>query len=496
MQFHDKLDFLMCLTDITNSKLAKDANIDPSLISRWRRGIKVPVLHSDAVLCIARALVCRISDDFRKTKFSEISETSLESLSDEKGITKSVLEWFADGQPTEIISSTKPLRRKPYPSYHDRRVSPLDSLSVAESYCIGKEGRIKALQWIMSFVEHWPSGGTLRFYTDQSTEWLKIDHNFFLEAAGKDQQLANKFNIVKILLPVNSPTANHSLILEFAKIFMETATVSINYVRQDERSMFQHSMGIYDNNVAISCFGFYSKHYLPTHLHSDERFIHELATDFEANFNSSEIALRFVPRFTIWDMCRAYSTIFMQNANAYYRSSQVFLPFVPVEVMNEVMDETELKLSASGFAYERLSEQLGAFLEQNMLFVSVSADSFRFSPDNRASAPCLFTQEDQRVFFTPSQCRAILENMLVIFEKCKNLVLLVEDRPVEDHFLIQERLKLMYARINDRFIPYQSHHPHLVQVICKKIAGDFSPSLKDYSRARVSDRLRELIGQL
>jgi len=493
MQFHDKLDFLMNLTDITNSKLAKDSNLDPSLISRWRRGIKIPALHSDAVLCIAKALAMRVNDDFRKSTFANASELSKENLTDVKNITRLIQEWFADGLSADSAGHVKPLRSRPYPSYQDRRISPLDSLSVAESYCGGKEGRIKALQWIMSFVEHWQSGGTLRFYTDQSTDWLEIDFDFFRQIVKEHSQVVNKFNIVKILMPVNSPAANHSLILEFAKIFMESATVSINYVRQHERSMFQHSLGIYDNSIAISCYGFYAKNYLPTRLHSDERFIHELTKDYEANFNSAETALRFVPRFTIWDLCRMYAAIFMQNANVYYRSSQVFLPFVPVEVIDEVLDDTDSSLGDSGFDYVKLSEQLSSFLEQNLLFASISLRSFCLSQKESERLPYLFTHDDQKIFFTPAQCQAILKNMLFLLEKYENLILVIENEAIEDHFLIQERLKLLYARINDRFIPYQSHHPHLVQVIWKKVADDLTSSLKNYNRAAVAGTLREFM---
>jgi len=206
-----------------------------------------------------------------------------------------------------------------------------------------------------------------------------------------------------------------------------------------------------------------------------------------------QIALRFVPRFTIWDLCRTFGAIFMQNSNVYYRSSQMFLPFIPVEVMDEVLDETDMSLDASGFDYVRLGEQLEAFLQQNILFVSISFKSLCFSRKKGEQHLCIFTQEDQKTFFNSAQFKTIIENMLKILENFENLILVIEDEPVEDHFLVQERLKLLYARINDRFIPYLSHHPHLVQVIWKKVADDLTSSLKKYNRAAVATKLREVI---
>ena len=222
MLFHEKLDFLMTLTDITNSKLSKDANIDPSLISRWRRGIKFPALHSDAVRCIAKALAQRVNDDFRKSKFSEAAKIKTEDLTDRNIIVNTILEWFADSPSPTNLNPIKPLRLKPYPSYKNRQISPLDSLSIAESYCVGKEGRIKALQWIMSFVKHWPSGGTLRFYTDQPSSWLEVDHEFYREALQKDPRLADKFNIVKILLQKKSVEKAVTLGSRSAQLHMQS----------------------------------------------------------------------------------------------------------------------------------------------------------------------------------------------------------------------------------------------------------------------------------
>ena len=63
MQFHEQLDYLMKLTDISNSELSKRANIDPSLVSRWRRGLKRPEVFSDIVSHIAEILAQRINSD-------------------------------------------------------------------------------------------------------------------------------------------------------------------------------------------------------------------------------------------------------------------------------------------------------------------------------------------------------------------------------------------------------------------------------------------------
>ncbi|MDP3304966.1 MAG: helix-turn-helix transcriptional regulator [Erysipelotrichaceae bacterium] len=53
MQFKDKLNQLMEQFHISNSKLAKEINIDPSLVSRWRNGDRVPTMRSSHIPSIA-----------------------------------------------------------------------------------------------------------------------------------------------------------------------------------------------------------------------------------------------------------------------------------------------------------------------------------------------------------------------------------------------------------------------------------------------------------
>lgn len=53
MQFKDKLNQLMEQFHISNSKLAKEINIDPSLVSRWRNGDRIPTMRSSHIPSIA-----------------------------------------------------------------------------------------------------------------------------------------------------------------------------------------------------------------------------------------------------------------------------------------------------------------------------------------------------------------------------------------------------------------------------------------------------------
>lgn len=53
MSFYEKLTFLMNLYKVSNNKLAREINVDPSLVSRWKSGSRTPSSNSPHIRCIA-----------------------------------------------------------------------------------------------------------------------------------------------------------------------------------------------------------------------------------------------------------------------------------------------------------------------------------------------------------------------------------------------------------------------------------------------------------
>ena len=256
MQFYEKLDCLMKLTDLSNSELSKRTNIDPSLISRWRRGIKAPDVFSDTLNRVAEVLARRINNDLRRREFAARLGLGAGAPDGDGAIAAAILEWFRQSTPEQGAKPRKLSGRRPYPSYEQRQTSPLDPYSLPDAHRFGPEGRKQALSWVLSFVEYWtPGNGTLRFYTDQPLEYLDIDCSYY-ENRFRERAYAEKFRIVKILQPITATEQERLRALQFANLFMNTATVSIAFIERREVSIFQHSLGIYDNQMAICSYGF------------------------------------------------------------------------------------------------------------------------------------------------------------------------------------------------------------------------------------------------
>ena len=183
-------------------------------------------------------------------------------------------------------------------------------------------------------MEYWTAGnGTLRFYTDQPFEYLDIDCSHY-ENRFRENAYAEKFRIVKILQPITAAEQERLRALQFAGSFMNTATVSIALIEQKEVSIFQHSLGIYDNQMVICSYGLYGSRYTSSCVHMDESFVHELTNDFDIHFDSAQIALQPNIRFTLQDMYHALSNFYDDRETLYYTGMQLFLPFLPPQLLS------------------------------------------------------------------------------------------------------------------------------------------------------------------
>lgn len=183
-------------------------------------------------------------------------------------------------------------------------------------------------------MEYWTAGnGTLRFYTDQPFEYLDIDCSHY-ENRFRENAYAEKFRIVKILQPITAAEQERLRALQFAGSFMNTATVSIALIEQKEVSIFQHSLGIYDNQMVICSYGLYGSRYTSSCVHMDESFVHELTNDFDIHFDSAQIALQPNIRFTLQDMYHALSNFYDDRETLYYTGIQLFLPFLPPQLLS------------------------------------------------------------------------------------------------------------------------------------------------------------------
>lgn len=486
MQFHEQLDHLMKLTDISNSELSKRANIDPSLISRWRRGIKRPEVFSDTVSHIAEILSQRINSDLRRKEFATWLSLPVEEVSTSEQVLSAVLDCFHKSAAGQSLKPRKSAGKRPYPSYEQRQNSPMDPYSLPEAHRFGREGRKQALSWVLSFVEYWtPNSGTLRFYNDQPYEYLDIDCGYY-EKRFQEYPYAEKFRIVKILQPSTATEQERLRSLQFAFLFMNTSTVSIAITPQKEVSIFNHSLGIYDNQMAICSYGFYGSPYTSSYIHADEAFVHELTNDFDTYFDSAEIAMQPVRRLDVQTMYQELRRFYADREGFYYAGEQLFLPFFPPELMSR-LDDPDHMLSVAAKA----ELDFKSFLQEHKVFATFPLlEPGEF--EEGETLPHIFLDKTHKLTLAPEHYLTILRYVLELYRDNENLEL--SFLPMDpDISLWANGQRLLLSYTGDCFVLYRSDHPTFVRMLYKMQTGFFEEYLKERDRAKTIRLLEKAV---
>jgi len=84
MDFGKKLSLLMSVLSVSNGALAKALSVDPSLISRWRSGSRIPAKDSGYIEMIASYLVEHAKMEHQKLAICEITGCVPEALEKEE----------------------------------------------------------------------------------------------------------------------------------------------------------------------------------------------------------------------------------------------------------------------------------------------------------------------------------------------------------------------------------------------------------------------------
>lgn len=203
-KFGSRLDATMSLASISNIRFSNLIKVDPSLISRFRSGIRTPNSNPVIAKSISSVLWNRIS-----------SMDKLPELSDLMGVTASDLNqeafhnWLCDFDDRSMVYSISATERlldafdsystvtgKPLPAFEE--AAPLTVLNDKSSEYLCYEGlRNAVLRFLGTAVKE--RAKELLLYSDQNMEWMISDDSFLLKWAALMSACVKNGTRIKII---------------------------------------------------------------------------------------------------------------------------------------------------------------------------------------------------------------------------------------------------------------------------------------------------------
>lgn len=384
MNFSDKLVFLLSLTHTSNIKLAKAINVDPSMISRLRKGRRKIPRNTNHIKSMAKYFAKRCNDEHQRFILAEsLGMERIRNLTDEQLIEDVLVEWLSGVMNDEISNAGLFLRaidccmipnnnRESDIAKNDIFYLESKTIKYAEAGIntfFGNEGKRQALELFLSRILEQKKSCIIKITTDESTEWLLENSEYTKHLSKILNKLIDMKCYFKIIIPA---ITNLSGILELMNLWLPyilSGNIDMYYYPRLKDGLFRRTLFIASDcaalsSTSISC----CKEQSLTLLGFDKKVI----IGFESEFDGYITLCRKLGRTYDFEQ---YRSIFFRHAlestdnfpNCISRSRSLSFTTIPNDILNELMDSCgitsnrtllEIMMRDNCHLYKVIEEQL------------------------------------------------------------------------------------------------------------------------------------------
>ncbi len=260
MQFNQKLDLLMETLNITNSRLARALSVDPSLVSRWRAGLRKPSQKAEYLKEIANYITSISKMEYQKAAIYEIigldidrNHKYLYSLAEHLYIwlkgDKTANDIFVENF-FNSISKKQSSNPKNNISFNDFKVEKTeDDLEILNGIEGKREGVIKFLNAVLASKEK----KTLLLYSNEDMEWLTGDKEFYRKWSLLLKNVIEKGHKIKIIHTIKREMSEMLAAIEYWLPLYLTGAIEPYYYPKYQENIFRRTIFVAPDISALSC---------------------------------------------------------------------------------------------------------------------------------------------------------------------------------------------------------------------------------------------------
>ena len=177
--FGDKLNAVMNMLELSNIRLAKQVNIDPSYISRFRTGVRTPKYNLPLLDSICNYLLDRIEDQNKINELSQLMNLSVTLLHEEDYRRSAFILWICDTEAAkdesaidkllESIANFSPNTKMPLPNI-DTVITDEVLKDTADYYWGIKGFQCSVIRFLAGSIIS--KVKVLYLYSDQCMDWI------------------------------------------------------------------------------------------------------------------------------------------------------------------------------------------------------------------------------------------------------------------------------------------------------------------------------------
>ena len=367
MEFSNYLNYFMWTFDLKNCDVAKNLYVDPSLISKWRTGRRIP--KSNMIYQVVEVLVSLCETDEMRLK-----------LCDFLNITYSKQLFFehADKVVNSLYSFMAPTYKdKDSPVMEQDMFSEQESASIslgAARIFLGEDGFRYCMLGLLDKAVQRGSPFQIYLMTNDSVDWLLSEDDYFQQWGRTIGRCEIAMASAKLIYHQSHNSINgRNYIRAWAPFKRLSNFQTYNLaMRQDDHRIFNHTAMIIPH--VGGCFG--------TNLHNSQNrymtlfYDQEILQRLENDFNFQLTRCIRTTEQLVMDYTQIASMLYMSSTLAASRDIQLYCGHLPIFTMPE--HTLERMLRRGGILDEKIIAHLAAHRKIQGAFHRYLEQSFNF----------------------------------------------------------------------------------------------------------------------
>jgi len=258
MNFGEKLELLMNMTNTTNNEIASNLDIDPSLISRFRTGKRVPRSISGYRQRIAKFIASKATQEYQKVALMELTDTFIDDSEDEQEFLTSIITTYLEDSSlisqkeiSHFISTVSKYQEPVIPSVQINRPEIILGEQCNQELFIGPAGLRAAVIKLLNTALEEPEGSVLRLFSEEEMTWITEDPQFSHLWTSMLTQCIKKGIQIEIIhtLQRNSNELNTALVKWFP--FYLSGAISSYFIPVKYDKLFNHTLFLINNSYGV-----------------------------------------------------------------------------------------------------------------------------------------------------------------------------------------------------------------------------------------------------
>lgn len=344
MDFSDKLNFLMKITQTMNKDLADGISVDRSLISLLRTGKRGMPRNREHISRMADYFARHCTADFQRHALSEmLGQTVLRSSMPTDFLAGYLERWLANEPElnmTEFVfleeDPSKPAEAPPVP---DLPAASSSTGSDSTTFYYGNEGKRNAMHRLLSVIRDISEPCTIYHASEDNLEWLLEDYSFIKEFQSAMIENVNRgFHICQILPSVNYMN-RYVESLRFWLPIYTTGQAEVYYYPRLRDNLYRYSAIVLPGHCALTSVSIGLEHDHIVCFSKDPTFVDKTFNQFQDYLSLC------LPAMTLHNSPEEYYTYFQklfQNTGDYIQKvfplSANTLPKELLQQLTETVD--------------------------------------------------------------------------------------------------------------------------------------------------------------